>query len=160
MVVFDLVDQYWPCRVCTCEVEGKGDEAVVFAEDAQRLLPLHQREEVIRHRLTVEEVVHAQQEVPTAKSVKTPQLSDSSSSPGYTFSTPVKSPALSVRCVKTNISSPLVFTGIVNVRRSDFLPTIPLCWTPLELQIKQDQRVTGCSADWLKILTLTQVWNG
>lgn len=69
MVVFDLVDQCWPCRVRTCEVEGKGDEAVVFAEDAQRLLPLHQREEVIRHRLTVEEVVHTQQEVPTGRSV-------------------------------------------------------------------------------------------
>lgn len=50
--------------VCTCEVEGKGDEAVVFAEDAKRLLPLHQCEEVIRHSLTIEEVVHTQQEVP------------------------------------------------------------------------------------------------
>lgn len=124
MVVFDLLDQCWPCRVCTCEVEGKGDEAVVFAEDAQRLLPLHQCEEVIRHRLTVEEVVYTQQEVPTGKKVF----------------------VLSVCCVKTNISSPLIFTGIVNVRGSDFLPTIPLCWTPLELQIKQDPRVTGCSA--------------
>lgn len=37
---------------------------MVFAEDAERLLPLHQREEVIRHRLTIEEVVHAQKEVP------------------------------------------------------------------------------------------------
>lgn len=54
----------WSGGVCTCEVEGEGDEAVVFAEDAQRLLPLHQREEVIRHRLAVEEVVDAQQEVP------------------------------------------------------------------------------------------------
>lgn len=89
MVEFDLVDQCRPCCVCTCEVEGKGDEAVVFAEDAQRLFPLHQREEVIRHCLTVEEVVHTQQEVPTGESVKSPQLSDSSSSPGYTFSTPV-----------------------------------------------------------------------
>lgn len=89
MVVFDLVDQCWPCCICTCEVEGKGDEAVVFAEDAQWLLPLHQREEVICHRLTVEEVVHTQQEVPMGRGVKTPQLSDSSSSPGYTFSTPV-----------------------------------------------------------------------
>lgn len=50
--------------VCTREVEGKGDEAMVFAQDAKRLLPLHQREEVIRHSLTIEEVVHTQQEVP------------------------------------------------------------------------------------------------
>lgn len=50
--------------LCTCEVEGKGDKAVVFAEDAKRLLPLHQSKEVICHRLTIEEVVHTQQEVP------------------------------------------------------------------------------------------------
>jgi len=37
---------------------------MVFAEDAQRLLPLDQAEEVVRHCLTVEEVVDAQQEVP------------------------------------------------------------------------------------------------
>lgn len=68
-----IVSRYWTnvsvapgmvTSVCTCEVEGKGDKAVVFAEDAERLLPLHQREEVIRHRLTIEEVVHTQQEVP------------------------------------------------------------------------------------------------
>lgn len=37
---------------------------MVFAEDAKRLLPLHQREKVIRHSLTIEEVVHTQKEVP------------------------------------------------------------------------------------------------
>ena len=50
--------------VCTREVEREGDEAMVFAEDAQRLLPLDQAEEVVRDRLSVEEVVDAQQEVP------------------------------------------------------------------------------------------------
>lgn len=68
-------------RHCTCEVEGKGDEAVVFAEDAKRLLPLHQCEEVISHGLTIEEVVHTQQEVPAgqrgATNVHISQLSDS-----------------------------------------------------------------------------------
>lgn len=54
----------------TCEVEGEGDEAMVFAEDAKRLLPLHQCEEVICHRFTVEEVVHTQQEVPMDEAVK------------------------------------------------------------------------------------------
>ena len=53
--------------MCTCEVQGEGDEAVVFAEDAERLLPLHQCEEVVRHGLTIEEVVHAQQEVPVGR---------------------------------------------------------------------------------------------
>lgn len=37
---------------------------MVSAQDAERLLPLHQREEVICHRLTVEKVVHAKEEVP------------------------------------------------------------------------------------------------
>lgn len=50
--------------VPTCQVEGKGDEAMVFAEDPQGLLPLHQGEEIICHRLTIEEIVHTQQEVP------------------------------------------------------------------------------------------------
>lgn len=58
------VARHRSAAACTCEVKGEGDEAVVFAEDAQRLLPLHQREEVIRHRLAIEEVVDAQQEVP------------------------------------------------------------------------------------------------
>lgn len=50
--------------VPTCQVEGKGDEAMVFAEDPQGLLPLHQGEEIICHRLAIEEIVHTQQEVP------------------------------------------------------------------------------------------------
>lgn len=50
--------------VCTCEVEGKGDKSVVFAEDAKRLLSLHQSEEAVRHGFTIEEVVDTQQEVP------------------------------------------------------------------------------------------------
>lgn len=62
--LYRLHCQFESASVCTCEVEGKGDEAVVFAEDAKRLLPLHQREEVICHGLTIEEVVHTQQEVP------------------------------------------------------------------------------------------------
>lgn len=37
---------------------------MVSAQDTERLLPLHQREEVICHRLTVEKVVHAKEEVP------------------------------------------------------------------------------------------------
>ena len=37
---------------------------MVFAEDAQRLLPLDQAEEVVCDRLSVEEVIDAQQEVP------------------------------------------------------------------------------------------------
>lgn len=37
---------------------------MVFAEDAQRLLPLHQIEEVVCHRLPIEEVVYTEQEVP------------------------------------------------------------------------------------------------
>ncbi len=56
--------------VCTCEVEGKGDEAVVFAEDAERLLSLYQCEEVICHGLTIEEVVHTKQEVPVRQRVE------------------------------------------------------------------------------------------
>lgn len=50
--------------ICTYDVESKGNEAMVSAQDAERLLPLHQREEVICHRLTVEKVVHAKEEVP------------------------------------------------------------------------------------------------
>lgn len=61
------MNKCWTLGVCTCEVEGKGDKAVVFAEDAERLLPLHQCEEVICHGLTIEEVVHTQQEVPVQK---------------------------------------------------------------------------------------------
>lgn len=53
----------------TCEVEGKGDKAVVFAEDAKWFLSLHQCEEVICHSLTIEEIVHTQQEVPVGKMV-------------------------------------------------------------------------------------------
>lgn len=37
---------------------------MVFAEDPQGLLPLHQGEEIICHCLAVEEVVHTEQEVP------------------------------------------------------------------------------------------------
>ena len=37
---------------------------MVFAQDAKWLLPLHQCEKVISHGLAIEEVVHAQQEVP------------------------------------------------------------------------------------------------
>lgn len=48
----------------TCEVEGEGNESMIFAEDAERFFSLYQREKVIRHRLSVEEVVHAQQKVP------------------------------------------------------------------------------------------------
>lgn len=40
---------------------------MVFAEDTQWLLPLDQSEEVISDRLPVEEVVHAQQEVPEGR---------------------------------------------------------------------------------------------
>lgn len=50
--------------VPTCQVEGKGNEAMIFAEDPQGLLSLHQGEEIICHSLPVEEVVHTQQEVP------------------------------------------------------------------------------------------------
>lgn len=69
---FNKMDNNWTqssssLRVCTCEVEGKGDKAMVFAEDAKRLLPLHQWEEVICHSFTIEEVVHTQQEVPVGK---------------------------------------------------------------------------------------------
>lgn len=37
---------------------------MIFAEDAEWLLPLHQREEVICHRFTIAEVINTQQEVP------------------------------------------------------------------------------------------------
>lgn len=47
-----------------CQIQGKGDEPVVFTEDPQRLLSLDQSEEVVRHCLPIEEVVHTQQEVP------------------------------------------------------------------------------------------------
>lgn len=50
--------------VFTYDVEGKGNEAMVSAQDTERLLPLHQHEEVICHRLTVEEVVDTKKEVP------------------------------------------------------------------------------------------------
>lgn len=50
--------------VCTYDVEGKRNEAVVSAQDTKRLLPLHQRKEVIGHRLTVEKVVDTKKEVP------------------------------------------------------------------------------------------------
>lgn len=52
----------------TCQVEGEGDEPVVADEELQLLLPLNKCREVIRHRLPVEEVVHAQQEVPAMQS--------------------------------------------------------------------------------------------
>lgn len=52
---------------CTWEVEGEGYEAVVFAENTEGLLSLHQTEEVVSHRLAVEEVVNAQQEVPAGQ---------------------------------------------------------------------------------------------
>lgn len=48
----------------TCQVECEGDEAVVASQELQRLLPLHQRPEVIGHCLPVEEVVDTNQEVP------------------------------------------------------------------------------------------------
>lgn len=50
--------------VGTYDVEGKGNEAMVSAQDTERLLPLHQRKEVICHRLTVEKVVDTEKEVP------------------------------------------------------------------------------------------------
>lgn len=37
---------------------------MVSAEDPQRLLPLHQSEEVISHRLPIEEIIHTQEKVP------------------------------------------------------------------------------------------------
>lgn len=52
------------CRVCTYDIEGKGNEAVVSAQDTERLLPLHQRKEVVCHRLTIEEVVDTKKKVP------------------------------------------------------------------------------------------------
>lgn len=61
--------------MCTYDVEGKGNEAMVSAQDAERLLPLHQRKEVIRHRLAVEEVVDTQKEVPAG--LKTEQAEGS-----------------------------------------------------------------------------------
>lgn len=69
--VTKIFSKHCSVSVCTCEVEGEGDEAVVFAEDAKRLLPLHQREEVVCDGLTIEEVVHTQQEVPVARMVGT-----------------------------------------------------------------------------------------
>lgn len=62
-LVYSVLTSGQPMEL-TSEVEGEGDEAVVLAEDTQRLLALHQREEVVRHRLAIKEVVHAQQEVP------------------------------------------------------------------------------------------------
>lgn len=50
--------------ICTYDVESKGNEAMVSAQDAERLLPLHQCEEVICHRLPVEKVIYAKEEVP------------------------------------------------------------------------------------------------
>lgn len=52
------------CSVCTYDIEGKGNEAVVSAQDTERLLPLHQRKEVVCHRLTIEEVVDTKKKVP------------------------------------------------------------------------------------------------
>lgn len=52
------------CGVCTYDIEGKGNEAVVSAQDTERLLPLHQRKEVVCHRLTIEEVVDTKKKVP------------------------------------------------------------------------------------------------
>lgn len=48
----------------TCEIQGKGNEPVVFTENPQRLLSLDQSEEVVCHCLTIEEVVYTQEEVP------------------------------------------------------------------------------------------------
>lgn len=48
----------------TCEIQGKGNEPVVFTENSQGLLSLDQSEEVIRHCLAIEEVVYTQKEVP------------------------------------------------------------------------------------------------
>lgn len=48
----------------TRQIQGEGDEPVVFTENPQRLLSLDQSEEVVGHCLAVEEVVHTQEEVP------------------------------------------------------------------------------------------------
>lgn len=48
----------------TCEIQGKGNEPVVFTENSQGLLSLDQSEEVIRHCLAIEEVVYTQKKVP------------------------------------------------------------------------------------------------
>lgn len=48
----------------TCEIQGKGNEPVVFTENPQRLLSLDQSEEVICHCLTIEEIVYTQEKVP------------------------------------------------------------------------------------------------
>lgn len=68
----------WTSSVCTCEIEGKGDKAVIFAEDAEWLLPLHQCEEVICHRLTIAEVVNTQQEVPVRQRCEFGEVKDAS----------------------------------------------------------------------------------
>lgn len=60
-----LLDQAQHKHAETCQVESKGDEAVVFTEDPQRFFSLDQREEVICHRLAIEEVVDTQEKVPT-----------------------------------------------------------------------------------------------
>ena len=79
--IYMCISACCPLVGLTGEVEGEGDEAVVLAEDAQRHLTLHQREEVVRHRLTIEEVVHAQQEVPSRQRGKTRCQSDINSRP-------------------------------------------------------------------------------
>lgn len=63
----EVSQNFWDSLHLTCEVQSEGDEAVVFAEDAQRLLPLHQIKEVVCHRLSVEEVVYTEQEVPDSR---------------------------------------------------------------------------------------------
>lgn len=44
----------------TYQVESKGNEPVIFAENPQRLLSLDQSEEIIRHCFTVEEIIYTQ----------------------------------------------------------------------------------------------------
>lgn len=56
------VSAEWP--QFTCQVEGEGYKPVVANEELQLLLPLNKRSKVIRHRLSIEEVVHTQEKVP------------------------------------------------------------------------------------------------
>lgn len=51
----------------TCEVQRKGDEAVISSQELQRFLPLYQSPKVICNSFSIEEVVDTNQKVPEAE---------------------------------------------------------------------------------------------
>lgn len=53
----------------TCQVQGKGDEAVIASQELKRFFSLHQGPKVICYSFTIKEVVHTNQEVPEEEKI-------------------------------------------------------------------------------------------